>query len=252
MVDPAASSASTLRFKAGYAAEAVGSGTHMSNLGAYMVGKAFGTFLAANFPELPYLPSNVNEITSITTNRLLLNPLFMTTTGGTASAGASGNVPANWTADRSGGSGTQTVVVSTGTPADGSPGMECIMASTFSAAGDVTRLRQDPLPANWNVGDIIEGVGSFVIDPGSKLAGVQMDLQHNDGAVTNSITDLKPLDNGAIGTDGGTFFFKTPSYKVLAKGAGAFLTLRLYAIASAAGTATVRFRTMQVNKRFAM
>jgi lysophospholipase L1-like esterase len=255
MVDTAASTTTTLRFKAGYAAEAVGSGTHQSNLGAYMVGKDFATWLAANFQSrIPYLPTNVNEVTGITANQLLLNPLFMTTAGGVGSGtgGITGTVPGSWTADRLNGGGAQTCAVSTGTPADGSPGKECIMACTFAGAGDTIRLRQDPLPGNWNINDIVEGVAAVTIDAGGPLAGVQLDLQHNDGSQTMSITDLKPLDNGVIGTDGGTFYLKTPPYKILAKGAGAYLTMRLYAIGSGAGNATVRWRTVQVRKRFSL
>jgi lysophospholipase L1-like esterase len=255
MHNPAASTASTLRFKTGYAAEATGSGTHESNLGAYMGGKVLANLITANYAELPFLPSDVNEITSITLNNLLLNPLFMTTSGGTGSGsnGVTGTIPGSWTVDRFGGGGTQTVAVSTGAPADGSPGNECVLACTFAAAGDTIRLRQDPLPANWAIGDIVEGVACVVIDAGAtSLAGIQMDLQLNDGTTTNSITDLKPLDNNPIGFDGCTLYLKTPPFLVTAKGAGAFMTMRLYAIGSGAGTATIRWRSVQVRKRFSI
>lgn len=255
MHNPSASTATTLRFKTGYAAEAVGSGTHESNLGAYVLGKALAPIISANFVDLPFLPTDVNEITSITLNNLLLSPLFMTTSGGTGSGsnGVTGTVPANWTVDRFGGGSTQTVVVSTGTPADGSPGNECILACTFAAAGDTIRIRQDALPGNWSVGDIVEGVASVVIDAGAtSLAGVQMDLQQYDGTTTNSLTDLKPLDNNPIAFDGCTLYLKTPPFQITTKGGGAYLTMRLYAIGSGAGTATVRWRTVQIRKRFSL
>jgi len=254
MHDPAASTTSTLRFKSGYAAEASGSGTHMSNKGAEIVGRNLAAFLTANFPTVPYLPADVNEITSITTNNLLLNPLFMTTSGGTGSGtnGVTGTVPGSWTADRTGGGGTQTTVVSTGTPADGSPGNECIMACTFGGAGDICRIRQDAVIGNISVGDFLEGVGVVVVDSGSVLAGIQMDLQYADGTTTWNLTDLKPLDNNPISTVGGTYYLKTPPYPVTVKGGGAFMSMRLYAIGSGAGTATVRWRTIQARKRFAL
>jgi hypothetical protein len=255
MHDPAASTTSTLRFKSGYAAEAAGSGTHESNKGAYFGGKDLAPILAANWPAVPYLPSDVNEVTAITTNNLLLNPLFMTTSGGTGSGsnGITGTVPGSWTADRTGGGSTQTAVISTGTPSDGSPGTECIMACTFGGAGDIIRIRQDAVIANISIGDFLEGVGSVVIDSGAtSLAGVQMDLQYADGTTTWNLTDLKPLDNNAIPTDGVTYFLKTPPYPVTVKGGGAFMSMRLYAIGSGAGTATVRWRTIQARKRFAL
>lgn len=255
MHDPSASSTTTMRFKAGYAAEASGSGTHESNKGAYIVGKDLATLLAANFTAVPYLPADVNEITSITTNNLLLNPLFMTTSGGTGSGsnGVTGTVPGSWTVDRTGGGSTQTVVVSTGTPADSSPGNECIHACTFGGAGDIVRMRQDAVISNINVGDILEGVGSVVIDAGAtSLAGIQMDLNYSDGSTTWNLSDLKPLDNNPIPTDGVTYYLKTPAYPVTVKGGGAFLSHRLYSIGSGAGTATTRWRTEQSRKRFAL
>lgn len=255
MHDPAASTTSTLRFKSGYAAEASGSGTHMSNKGAYVVGKDLAAFFASNFPTaIPYLPSDVNEVTGITTNNLLLNPMFMTTSGGTGSGsnGITGTIPGSWTVDRTGGGGTQTAVISTGTPGDGSPGTECIMACTFAAAGDIIRIRQDAVIANISIGDILEGVGVVVVDAGGVLAGVQMDLQYSDGSATWNLTDLKPLDNNPIPTDGVTYYMKTPPYPVTVKSGSPFMSMRLYAIGSGSGTATVRWRSLQARKRFAL
>jgi lysophospholipase L1-like esterase len=72
MHDPSLSSASTIRFKAGYAQEASGSGTHQSNLGGYKVGIPFNTFITANFPPVVVLPGDINEIPSTSlTNQLL-------------------------------------------------------------------------------------------------------------------------------------------------------------------------------------
>lgn len=247
--DPSLSSTTTLRFKAGYMQEASGSGVHEGNLGGYAGGIPFETYLRATFPDVPYLPSDVNEIPSISTRNLLVNPLFVTATGGTASTGASGTVPGSWTADRTAGGGTQTVVVSTGTPADGAPGLETIMACTFGAAGDLLRLRQDATIGNVNVGDIIEGVAQVKIDAGVPLAGVYMEVQYNDNTTTNFLRDLIPLNNVAIGTDGCTIYYRTPPYPITAKGAGSFLSMRINIQGSAAGSGNVRIRTTQIRKR---
>jgi lysophospholipase L1-like esterase len=247
--DPAASTTTTIRFKAGYMQEAGGSGVHEGNLGGYMDGIPFETYLRATFPDVPYLPADVNEIPTISTRNLLLNPLFVTATGGTANAGASGTVPGSWIATRSGGSGTQSVVVSTGTPADGSPGLETIMACTFSAAGDLLRLQQDATIGNVNIGDYVEAMAAVKVDAASALAGAYLEAQYFDGTSTSIMRDLFPLNNVAIGVDGFTASFRTPAYLVTAKAGGAFLTMRLYAQGSAAGTGTVRFRTAQIRKR---
>jgi lysophospholipase L1-like esterase len=253
MHDPALSSTSTIRFKANYAQESSGSGVHQGNLGGYAVGALFANFLTANFPSVPYLPTDVNELPTISVRNQLANPMFVTTSGGTASTGVSGTVPGNWTVDRSGGSGTQTAVVSSGTPADGSPGKECIIACTFGAAGDLIRLRQDVVSnANWSVGDIVEGVAQCVIDAGGALAGIWMDMQQNDGTTTFDSRDLIPFNNSPIGTDGCTVWLRTPPFYINGKSGSPFLTMRLYAQGSAASTATVRWRSVQIRKRFAL
>lgn len=252
MHDPAASSTTTIWFKSGYAQEASGSGVHQSNLGGYMVGKAFANHITANFPPVPYLPSDVQELPTLSLRNQLANPLFVTTSGGTGSGagGITGTVPGSWAVDRTGGGGTQTAVVSTGTPADGSPGNECILACTFGGAGDLIRLRQDAQNANWNVGDIVEGVAVCVVDAGAtSLAGVFMDMQQNDGNLTTDLRDLLPLNNAAIGTDGCTLYLKTPPFLITGKSGSPFLTMRLYAQGSGAGNATVRWRQVQIRKR---
>lgn len=253
MHDPSASSTTTIRFKSGYAQESAGSGVHQSNLGGYMLGIPFAAYITANFPPVPYLPSDVQELPALSLRNQLANPLFMTTSGGAGSGagGISGTVPGSWTVDRSGGGGTQTAVVSTGTPADGSPGKECILACTFGGAGDLIRLRQDAVNANWNVGDVVQGVASCVIDSGAtSLAGVFMDMQQNDGALTTDVRDLFPLNNVAIGTDGCTLFLKTQPFLITGKSGSPFMTMRLYAQGSGPGTATVRWRQVQIRKRF--
>lgn len=258
MHDPTASTATVQRFKPGYAAEAVGSGTHKSNLGSAKGGIKLQPLIEANWPAISFLPGDVNEATGVytaagvTPNRLLLNPLFTVTSGGTGSGsnGVTGPIPGSWTVDRTGGGSTQTCVVSTGVPADGSPGNECIMTCTFGGAGDICRIRQDAVIANINIGDIIEGVGAILVDAGgASLAGVQMDLQYSDGSTTYSIRDMSPLDNNTMGSDGGLFYWRPPPFQIAAKAGGAFLSMRIYNIGCAAGGHVGRVRQVQIYKR---
>jgi hypothetical protein len=114
--DPAASTTTTIRMKSGYMQESLGSGTHDSNKGAYYLSINRAAYIQANFPAPSFLPSDVTEIPSISLRNLLANPLFVTASGGTNGAGSTGTPPGSWTTVRSGGSGTQSVVVSAPSP----------------------------------------------------------------------------------------------------------------------------------------
>lgn len=249
--DPTLSSTTTIRFKAGYCQEASGSGVHLGQLGGYKIGIPFSTYINAIFPPVPYLVADVNEIPSISLRNQQTNPLFITATGGTLNTGITGTIPLGWNVARSGGSGTQTATITTGTPADGSPGLETIITPTFAGAGDGFRFWQDATYSNVSVGDIIQGTARAQVDAGgTALAAVNLDMQQNDGTITNLIGDFAPLNNVAIGVDGFTIDMKTPKFTITNK-AGGYLTMNFNIFGSAAGAGpAVRIRQMQIKKRF--
>lgn len=247
--DPAASTTTTIRMKSGYMQESIGSGVHEGNKGGYYLGIKRSAYIKANWAAAPsFLPSDVTEIPSISLRNLLLNPL-MISTGGTNGAGSTGTPPGSWTTLRSGGSGTQSVAVSTQPTTNGAPGNECVLACTMSAAGDLIRFAQDATIGNVSAGDIIEAVGAAVIDAGVAIAGVYLEMQYNDGATTFIMRDMIPLNNLAIGTEGYYITFRTPAYQIQSKAGGAFLTYRLIVQAAGANAPTVRAQQCQLVKR---
>jgi lysophospholipase L1-like esterase len=135
-------------------------GTHEAVLGGYEGGKLLAAALTARLPPRK----------SAAVNNILVNPLFATLTGGTAQAGATGTIPSGWIAVRNGGgSGTQTMAVSSGVPADGSAGNEIILDCTFGAVGDVLSFKQDFAAAStlWAQGDSFQPGVELVVDSGA-------------------------------------------------------------------------------------
>lgn len=253
MHDPFSSTASTIRFKSGYAQEASGSGVHQSNLGGYRCGSNWETYLRATFPALSFLPADVNEVPSANSlSSLLLNPL-MIGTAGTVNTGVTGTAPTSWTVERSGGSGTQTATSTAGNAAaDGGPGNECLIVPTFSAAGDIIRLKQDATIANVNTGDVVQGMARVTVDAGgtAALAGVWIDGQFNDGTTTTFFWANSPLNNVAIGQDGFTVDLRTPAL-VCGPRSGGFLTMRVMIQGAGAGAGpNVRIKQAQIRKRY--
>lgn len=252
MHDPAASTASTIRFKAGYAQESSGSGVHQSNLGGYKTGIPFATYLQATFPALSFLPADVNEVPSANSlSSLLLNPLLIGTAG-SLGTGITGSAPTSWTVERSGGGGTQTATSTVQAAADGGPGNECLIVPTFGAAGDIIRLKQDATIGNVNTGDIVQGMARVTVDAGgtAALAGVSIDGQFNDGSATTFFWANAPLNNVAIGNEGFTIDMKTPAL-VCGPRTGGFLTMRVVLTGAGAGAGpNCRIKQAQIRKRF--
>jgi hypothetical protein len=252
MRDPAASSTTTIRFKSGYAQEASGSGIHEGHLGGYKVGIAFETHIRDNFPAVSFLPTDVNEITTISVLNQLANPLFVTATGGTVGPGGTGTAPGNWTLERvNGGSGTQTATISVQATSDGGPGNEVVVTPTFAAAGDAFRLRQDGAAANFSIGDIMQAMSRITVDSGgTALATVILEVIFFDGTTSYTVQCGTALNNVAIGTDGFTIDMRTEKFTVVAKSGSPTISLRVYMQGSAAGAGSaVRIKQTQIRKR---
>jgi len=251
MRDPAASSTTTIRFKSGYAQESAGSGIHESHMGGYKVGIAFATYLTANFPAVYFLPTDVNEITTISALNQLANPLFVTATGGTVGTGITGTGPGSWTIERvNGGSGTQTATIAVQAASDSSPGNETVVTPTFSAAGDAFRLRQDGAAANFNIGDTLQGMTRITVDSGgTALETVILEVIMFDGTTTYTVQCGTQLNTNAIGTDGFTIDMRTDRFTVVAKSGSPTISLRVYMYGSASGAGpAVRIKQTQIRK----
>lgn len=139
-------------------------GSNLNASGAYYVGQMFANYIS-NF--IPPLNSQIVAISEIAANgniQQMANPLFMTTTGGSAASGITGSVPANYGTNITGGA---TATVSTAADSSGF-GNAFTIAGNFAAAGDAIRIYQDTTLANYTIpGDIVEAGAEVVINAGA-------------------------------------------------------------------------------------
>lgn len=252
--DASASTASAIAFKTGYMRDT----THEAAPGAYAGGLGFAALLTQLHPLAPRELRNVFEVPSANSNiNQLTNPMFATATGGTAGGGVSGSVPLGWTVSRvtsyGSGGGAQTCAVSTGTPADGSPGKECILALTFAAAGDTFALVQDWPLANWSAGDIIQAGGEVSIDNATGLAAASLYLQSNgsgNGFGAKVAGDVVAIDNSQFATGAVKYSMLSEKLVIPNYTTKSWVTQHFEFKAAAAGTVTVRIRRAMGKRRF--
>jgi hypothetical protein len=262
------SSGSVIGFKTGYrrylSGVADNDPTHLSSAGGYAGGVPLAALFTQLYPHNPRELRSINEIASGNSNiNQIANPMFVTGTGGSAGTGTSAGGPGtagipglfgtNRDSVAGANSGTQTALISTGTPADGSPGKEAILACTFGAAWDAVRIGQDWTLANWNIGDIIQGGCEVSIDDCTGLAGVFMYLQvaGNGGSTAMTTMDMLPSDQTQFTTGPLKMSLLTEKMTIPASiGTKAWITQRLIVVGSGAGTPVVRVRRFQGKRRF--
>jgi lysophospholipase L1-like esterase len=248
-----ASTASTIVFKTGYMRDT----THEAAAGAYAAGVGLAALITQLYPVMPRELRNVFEVAANGNIQVLTNPMFTTATGGVAGGGVTGSVPLGWTVTRvsslGNGGGTQTCAVSQGTPADGSPGSEVILAMTFAAAGDTFALVQDWPIAAWGPGDIIQASGEIAIDDATGLAGAQLYLQANgsgNGLGARTTMDLSPIDSSQATTGALKISLLTEKLVVPAYTTKTWVTQHFEFRASKAGTVTARIRRAAGKRRY--
>jgi len=253
--DAAASTASTIVFKAGYMRDT----THEAAPGAYAAGVGFAALIQQLHPPQPRDLLNVFEVPSANSNiNQLTNPMFFTATGGSVGAGVTGSAPQGWTLNKGTsygtGSGAQTASISTGTPADGSPGKECIVAMTFTAPGDTFTLTQDWPIANWSPGDVVQAGGEVSIDNAAGLSAATLYLQANgtgNGFAGRSTMDLAAIDNSQFATGALKLPLLSEKLTIPNYTTKSWVTQHFEFKASAAGTVTARIRRAWGRRRFA-
>lgn len=98
--------------------------------------------------------------------QLVVNPLFVTATGGTLASGATGSVPANWVA----GPNLPGPVCAISTEA--SPlGNSVVTDVAFTAADQYARLAQTISTDSWQAGDVVQLVADVeIVTPGPLAA----------------------------------------------------------------------------------
>ncbi len=210
-------------------------GTHEAVLGGYQGGKLLAAALAARLPQRK----------APAVNNILVNPLFATLTGGSAQAGATGAIPSGWIAARSGGSGTQSVAVSSGTPADGSSGNEIILDCTFSAAGDVLSFKQDFAAASalWVSGDSFQPAVELVVDSGAvNLCTAYLYLIAAYDSTSSVSSDLETTTSAIGPAEGYKVNLLGPRRTLPAMTAKSYLSMQINVKAAGPGTARIRIR----------
>lgn len=244
---------SALAFKTNYMRNESGIFTHENTLGAYYAGVALANLISTFIPPLPLNYVDGADIPSANSlTQLMLNPLFTTTTGGSLTPGSgsiTGNAPANWNVRVA--AGTAAMTLTYGANPNG-PGNELIIAYTFNAAGDAIRVQQDATLANWSQGDIVQMCSEVSVDAGSTgLAGPYNQLLANgDGSSLTAMDMLSDTGHGSWPSVALTLQLQTPKFVVPAWATKGYLTgYPMWAIASGAGTGTIRVRSAALRKR---
>jgi lysophospholipase L1-like esterase len=247
--DPVNTTISAIVFKANYFRDT----THLAAPGAYAVGKELAKIIQIVSPPLPRSIASMAEVPNANSLvNLLSNPMFTTTTGGIVQTGITGTMPASWGIQRDSGGGTQTATVSTAAASDGTAGNELTINCTFAAAGDAFRVYQDITLANWSPGDILQAQADISADAGPIAQIYQyLTANGNDGAAISATTmSMVGISNAQITTEALKHSLITEKMTIppmtVSKG---FATMYLRIFGSAAGSATVRLRKVQVKKR---
>lgn len=244
ILDPAATNTGQLAFIG------LTDGTHEGNLAGYNGGKAWAQLLTSIMPPRPFGARSPVEQPGISLISLLNNPT-MTAAGGAPGTGNSGTVAGSWNGQRS---GTSSGAFSVNTLADGTK--EQVIACTFAAAGEEVRIVQDVAIGNWSPGDILNASAEVIVDAGSvNLAGVTLYVQAN-GKIGATDTPVTAMDGYCTGTgattkEGYALSLRTENLPVPAYTTKSWVTVHVKAVASGAGSATIRIRRAQAHKRSA-
>ncbi|MFE8582951.1 SGNH/GDSL hydrolase family protein [Sphingomonas sp. NCPPB 2930] len=244
-------SANAVAYRSGYSYDP----THCSARGAYRWGKSLAKVLAGIVTTArPVLLTNAIETSAARRRQALINPLFANASGGTASAGASGTVPANWTVSRS---GSATANVSTAARADAS-GNDLIIAASYSAAGEIVTVSQAfdaPATGQWNsrlaVGDTYEVVAQVEITDASALSALwlQVTTFAGSGAQTDSY-DLYGVTTEAGLDEAATLTLRTRPFAIVTPTSSAYPYVVVYikSAGTAAGNCTYRIKQIGMKR----
>lgn len=216
----------TFAFKSGYSAD----GVHYTTTGNYFIGKALGDFLAKVLNptvnqggNVSYLPANGNIFQ-------VVNPLMLTTTGGTLNTGITGAAPASFACFRT---GTSTAVASVIDAPDGR-GKAIKFDVTGVAEGQYIRVQQDMVNTNFAAGDIIEFGAKALVNSGAenmKMIG----LWGNVGGQANPVADLYNDTGGVLPSDLNTRVLTLRSLPYKLESGFSWVSWQVRGVANAAG-----------------
>jgi len=239
-------------FKAGVSVD----NTHTGNYGAGLLGADFATWFGSRLPPFEQRSACIGEMVNANNPLALIqNGLFTSQSGGsTAGAGtiSSGTVPAGWTYNR--GASAATAITYTA----GAVGNDLTLAVTTSAA-DTVKLSQDVATGPKNalvVGDTIQATCEIEVSGATNLMGVHLIHEYNDGTSTSTFYDLYAGKTSDVPAPGnglqayGPYLLKPPACVLAALPAG-WVTIRIEAVFSGAGGATIKVRRAALRKKAA-
>jgi len=235
-------------FKTGYSSD----GTHTLALGAYNLGVDFASFMS---PLVPAFGQQLQAAWDVGANggtNLLVNPFFLTATGGTKGTNTTGTVPANWEVD---GSANVAVVAST---VAGTYGNDLVLSLTASAAGTAQVFFYLNPPGNGSnygapvAGDIHQCGVEYTVAAGSShfCPPAVRELLQLDGVNYQPGDMYCSTSNGPGPTTAYTNVLRSPKFTL-----PAFTTVNQWGwymnlAFDAAGSATVNIRRPWLRKRY--
>jgi len=239
------STSSSIVLKSGYSSD----GTHFGHLASIIIGLEFANLLTHLMPDVAdsfvAMSQQASPIANPGVNGLP-NPLFLTTTGGTANTGISGTVPSGWTASRS---GSATATISTAANADGA-GNDLVVAATFTAAEEYIRLDAFPSTSGWATGDIFQAGVDIAVDAASSNfwgATLRPIVQATAQAPVSDL--FASVHTQAGPTTAYENRLKTPP-NVVGAGAVSSVAWYLFLYGTGVGTVTARISRPWLQKRF--
>lgn len=223
-------------FPAGYSID----GIHYITPATLAQGQAFAALMSPLVPANDHLIASAMENTTNGALQFLPNPLFLTTSGGTASSGGSGTIPASWVV------GAETGITAASSVVATDYGNEVVLTITASKAG-VARLscNMDALEA---VGDELYGMARVRVDAGHSNLATVMPRLESSRTTTNSAFDLfGDLTTGVLPAGAHDFTVETAGLTILS-GTRNYLNFQLRAQFVDAGSAVVRISRASVRK----
>ncbi|EGI55042.1 hypothetical protein SUS17_2123 [Sphingomonas sp. S17] len=247
--------AATPTFKAGYSYD----GIHYSGRGAYWHAKSEAPLVDRLTAPRSVLIRSAMEVPANGRRQLLTNPIFATTTGGTAGNGITGDVPSGWTAAMGTNVGSTTLSSVTNSDAVGN-GVQA--AITYNAAGSFSMTQTlsgtsgGAYNANLQPGDEVEGFALVEITGASSaLSTISLELTGStagSGGTAFGAMDLTgPNSSSDQGVNDTALITLRTRPVVLPSPTGTFpyLIAAVRATAFTSGSATIVVRQIGVRRR---
>lgn len=163
--------------------------THANNKGGYYHGKSLLPVINAMFG--PRFEGFYNAVETVANGRWNLspNPVFRAISGGTSQTGMTGTTAGSCVSSRTGAATANVSVIADATYT----GQKQRLDTTFTALGETVTLAQDVNIANWNPGEIVQGIALVSIpNPSAIVAAPYVVLTSNGDSASVIAANLSP------------------------------------------------------------